>query len=111
MISEAMTYPAKRGMAWRLRYAWRHNKSGVIFMFGQINIYEQIIRYGIGALLIVLSVITLQIPMWSAFVATYFIFTALVQRDPLYALLTAIRQRLMKDMKGIVPVGRAYTSS
>jgi hypothetical protein len=79
-------------------------------MFGKISIYEQIIRYGIGAILIALSVIRLQIPLWCAFVATYPIFTTMVQRDPLYALLIAIRRQLMQDMKGMVPARHAYTS-
>ena len=67
-------------------------------MSSKIGIFEQIVRYGIGALLIVLAVITLQIPLWFAFVATYPIFTAMVQWDPLYALISIVRQRLAKGM-------------
>ena len=77
-------------------------------MFGQLSIHQQIIRYGLGALLIVLSVVTLQIPVWFAFVATYPVFTAMVQWDPLYALFDVIRQQLPK---GVMPARRAYGSS
>ena len=62
-------------------------------MFGKITFNEQIIRYAVGALLIVLSVITLQIPLWFAFVANYTIFTAMVQRDPFYALFDVARRQ------------------
>ena len=45
-------------------------------MFVNINRYDLIVRYGLGAVLTVLSVVTLQIPMWFAFIATYPLFTA-----------------------------------
>lgn len=77
-------------------------------MFGNISLYDQIVRYGLGAVLTVLSVITLQIPMWFAFVATYPIFTALVQWDPVYALFAVIQRQIVK---AATPVTQAYASS
>lgn len=62
-------------------------------MLGKISFNEQVIRYAVGTLLIVLSVLTLQIPIWFAFVANYPIFTAMVQWDPLYALFDVARRR------------------
>jgi hypothetical protein len=62
-------------------------------MLGKISFNEQVIRYAVGTLLIVLSVLTLQIPIWFACVANYPIFTAMVQWDPFYALFDAARRR------------------
>ncbi len=74
-------------------------------MFENLNTHEQIIRYGTGTALIVLSAFTLQIPLWFALVATYPIFTAMVQWDPLYTLFAVIRRQLMKEP---VPAKRSY---
>jgi len=74
-------------------------------MFGNLSTHQQIIRYGTGAALIVLSAFTLQIPLWFALAATYPIFTALVQWDPLYALFAVIRRQLTKEL---VPAKRSY---
>jgi len=74
-------------------------------MSENISLYECILRYVLGAVLTVLSVITLQIPVWVAIIATYPIFTALVQWDPLYALFEVIRNRVAK---GATPVTQAY---
>ncbi len=77
-------------------------------MFVNINRYDLIVRYGLGAVLTVLSVVTLQIPMWFAFIATYPLFTALVQWDPVYALFAIIRRQIVK---AATPVTQAYASS
>ena len=76
-------------------------------MFGKIGIYEQIMRYSIGAVLIEL-LITMHVPFWSAFIANYLVFTAMVQWDPVYALLAVIKQQLVKSTK---PAAPAYASS
>lgn len=77
-------------------------------MFGKIGIYEQIIRYTLGLVLIELSVFAMQIPLWFVFVANYPIFTAMVQWDPVYALIAVIKQQLIKSAKPATP---AYASS
>lgn len=74
-------------------------------MYANLNTHEQFIRYGTGAALIALSAFTLQIPLWFTLVATYPIFTAMVQWDPLYALFAVVRRQLMKEL---VPAKRSY---
>ena len=76
-------------------------------MFGQLSNYERIIRYGLGIVVMALSVIVLQIPMQFAFAASYLIFTAMMQWDPIYALFLTIRRQLTK---GAAPAGPAYAS-
>jgi hypothetical protein len=77
-------------------------------MLGKISFNEQVIRYAVGTLLIVLSVLTLQIPIWFAFVANYPILTAMVQWDPFYALFGVARRRFAH---GAAPVLETCASS
>lgn len=77
-------------------------------MFGKIGFNECVIRYGVGVLLIALSVLTQQIPLWFAFVANYPIFTAMVQWDPVYALIDVLRQRITTHPASVLD---AYASA
>ena len=77
-------------------------------MQGNIGFNERLIRYVVGALLIVLSVLMMQIPLWFACVANYPIFTAMVQWDPFYALFDLVRRQFTSRP---AVVREAYASS
>lgn len=71
--------------------------------YGNIGNYELVVRYLFGGTLLI-GILLLMLPPATAFVATYAVITAIIAWDPVYALLSWVRDLIPRsvDAKALV---------